>query len=436
MTTTAREEVEAVGTDQSRPRLHFTPASGWINDPLGLTWYDGAYHLFFQYVPGQTEWGPNQRWGHATSPDLLHWSEGPVALEPGDGDDGVWSGSIVVPPTAPPALFYTTVQLTDVQIGKVRLARPVDQDWSSWEKGDIVVELPVGMDVVAYRDPFVFHDGSVWRMLMGAGLADGTATALTYRSDDLEIWEYDGLLATRHRTETAPIWMGAVWECPQLFRLGGRWVLTVSVWEPIVPYYEAYAIGDLVDGRFVAEHWGRLSYGPSYYAGSTYADNEGRRGLIYWMRDVNDRAGAWASAHSVPHVLELVGDRVIAQPHPAVSGARAGHGVAIAPDAVTTIDACAELEWALEPGARAALALTDAEGGDVLTLEVSADHLSASTVTGAWTMPVGGGGVRVLLDGPVVEIFTTAGVMGLPVPASPVAVTASGSGSVVYHRLR
>jgi beta-fructofuranosidase len=425
-----------VSTDPSRPRLHFTPAAGWINDPLGLTWHDSAYHLFFQYVPDQNEWGPKQRWGHATSPDLLHWTEGPVALEPGEGDEGVWSGSIVVPQTGPAALFYTTVDLADVQVGKARLARPVDQSWTVWDKKDVVAEVPADLDVVAFRDPFVFHDGDAWRMLMGAGLADGTATALTYRSDDLETWRYDGLLATRHRSETEPIWMGAVWECPQLFRLGDRWVLTVSVWEPIVPYYEAYAIGDLVDGRFVAEHWGRLSYGPSYYAGSTYTDMDGLRGLIYWMRDVDDPAGAWASAHSVPHVLTLVGNRVVAEPHPAVVTARVGEGMSIAPDAVTAIDCCTELDWALEPGARAALALTDAEGAAVLTVEVSADHLTASTVAGAWTMPVSGGGARVLLDGPVVEIFTAAGVMGLPVPASYVAATASGSGSVVCHQLR
>jgi L-lactate dehydrogenase complex protein LldG len=82
----------------ARPQIHFTVREGWINDPLGLTWHEGEYHLFFQFVPGQTVWGPEQRWGHATSEDLLHWTEGPVALEPGDGDDGVWSGSVVVPP--------------------------------------------------------------------------------------------------------------------------------------------------------------------------------------------------------------------------------------------------------------------------------------------------------------------------------------------------
>ncbi len=78
-----------------RPTLHFTPRSGWINDPLGLTHRDGTYHLYFQHVPGQAEWAHTCHWGHATSPDLLHWTERPVALAPGDGDAGCWSGSIV-----------------------------------------------------------------------------------------------------------------------------------------------------------------------------------------------------------------------------------------------------------------------------------------------------------------------------------------------------
>src|SRR5659263_510510 len=68
------------------------------------------------------------------------------------------------------------------------------------------------------------------------------------------------------------VWTGAMWECPQFFRLSDRWVLAVSVWDPVNPRYEAYAIGDLVEGRFVAETWGRLSYGPSFYAGSAFTD--------------------------------------------------------------------------------------------------------------------------------------------------------------------
>ncbi|BDO43613.1 glycoside hydrolase family 32 protein [Cellulomonas sp. NTE-D12] len=400
-----------MSNDLTRPLIHFTAREGWINDPLGLTCHEGQYHLFFQFVPGQTEWGPNQRWGHATSPDGLHWTEGPVALEPGDGDDGVWSGSIVQPDGEPAALFYTTVQLDDVQIGKARIARPSDATWTTWTKGAVVAELPPGVDVVAFRDPYVFHDGTTWRMLMGAGLPDGTATALTFASEDLQEWRYDGFLAERHRDETTPVWMGAVWECPQLFRLGDKWVLTVSVWEPFVPYYEGYAIGTYEDGRFTAESWGRLSYGPSYYAGSAFEDRDGERGLIYWLRDVDGPAGTWASAHSLPHHLTLAGDRVVASPHPSLTKARTAGSTDVrdsATDAGSTVDITMTLDG---PGSRATLAV----GGDAVRVVAAAAEVTVSTSAGTWTMPIDGVDVRVVLDGPVVEVFTAGGVLAAPV---------------------
>lgn len=399
----------------ARPQVHFTAREGWINDPLGLTWHDGKYHLFFQFVPGQTVWGPEQRWGHATSEDLLHWTEGPVALEPGDGDDGVWSGSVVVPEDGPAALFYTTVDLQDVQIGKARLARPLDRDWVSWAKKDVVAELPADVEVVAYRDPYVFHDGQTWRMLMGAGLTDGTATALTYQSEDLETWTYAGLLAERHTDQRDPVWTGSVWECPQLFPLGGRWVLTVSVWEPQVPHYEAYAIGDLVDGRFVPEHWSRLTYGPSYYAGSAFADRDGERGLIYWLRDIEDPGGRWASAHSLPHRLELDGTRVIARPHPTVTAARHGVPLTLGPDPVE-VPGVVDVDWDLHDPHSTATLSVHADGTDQLRLTVTGGELTATTGTRSWAMPIDSPHLRIILDGPVTEIFTTTGTLAIPTP--------------------
>ncbi|WP_199423238.1 glycoside hydrolase family 32 protein [Actinotalea solisilvae] len=399
-------------TDVGRPHLHFTTQAGWINDPLGLTFHDGRYHLFFQFVPGQTEWGPEQHWGHATSEDLLHWTEGPVALSPGDGDGGVWSGSVAVPEGQPAALFYTSVDLDDVQVGRVRVARPTDDAWTGWVKKDVVAELPADLDAVAYRDPYVFHDGACWRMLLGAGFTDGTAAALTYRSDDLEVWSYDGLLATRHRDETEPVWTGAVWECPQMVRLGDRWVLTVSVWEPFEPHYEAYAVGDLVDGRFTAESWHRLTFGPSYYAGAAYTDAAGAPGLVYWLRGIDDPAGRWASAHSVPHALRLEGGRVTAAPHPQVALARQGDASTIRDDAAR-VDVHSDVVLRLDdPAAHASLILGDA----ALALHVASGDVTATTDAGSWTMPVDGTSLRILLDGPVVEIFTAGGTMAVPIP--------------------
>ncbi|MGA9748248.1 MAG: glycoside hydrolase family 32 protein [Nocardioides sp.] len=299
------------------PDLHFTPRSGWINDPYGVTWRDGQYHLFFQHVPGSTVWAVGQHWGHATSPDLVRWTEQPLALSPDDTDGGVWSGCVVDVDGG--RIFYTSVAVDAPAIGTVRLATPTDATWSGWDKQDgPVVVAPADLELVEFRDPYVVHDGGEWRMVVGAGLADGTAAALTWTSPDLDVWTYGGVLASRHRDETDPVWTGSVWECPQLLRLEGAWVLVVSVWADGETLYEAAAVGALVDGRFEARSWQRLTWG-AHYAGSAFTDAEGRTCLVHWLRGVEDVVAGWAGAHSVAHALRLDGDRVVVEPHPAVA---------------------------------------------------------------------------------------------------------------------
>jgi len=426
--------------DVTRPRLHFTAQSGWINDPLGLTLHDGRCHVFYQYVPDQTVWTTEQCWGHATSEDLLHWTEGEVALAPGDGDDGVWSGCLVVPDDGPAALFYTTVERATAQIGRARLARPVDETWTAWTKHDVVAELPDGVDAVEFRDPYVVHDGKCWRMIIGTGLADGTAAALSYVSDDLESWSYDGILASRHGSEVDPVRTGVMWECPQLFRLADRWVLAVSVWEPGAERFEAYAVGDLVEGRFVAKTWARLSYGPSYYAASAFAD-DGAAGLVYWLVGVADPAGRWTGAHSVPHRLELEGGLVVARPHPAVAAARRGDPVTFR-EGSARLPWVADLEWTL--GAQTptgTLTIGGDRGGDAdvqALLEVGEGRLVVRVGERSWTMPTDSGDLRVVLDGPVMEVFGVCGTVAVPLASTSETrtISVSGDGWVTAHALR
>lgn len=421
--------------DPARPRLHFAPQSGWVNDPLGLTFHDGRYHLFFQHVPGRTTWATEQSWGHAVSDDLLHWDERAVVLSPGEGDDGIWSGSVVVPERGDPTIFYTSAREPDTHLGHTRVARALDPSWTAWSKGGLVAEVPADLELLGVRDPFVLHDGGSWLMVLGAGLADGTATALTYRSDDLETWTYAGLLAGRHTSEADP-WTGELWECPQLFPLGDRWVLVVAVWSRTGPGYEAYAVGDLVDGRFHAERWARLSYGPSLYAASAFVDARGDRGLIHWIRGVGDPGGRWAGAHSLPHEVRLAGDRLVVRPHAAVGQARRTSLAALR-NAGTTLGGSADVTWMLdEPGAAAALTVGSAAAP--LTLDVTRGRLVARLGEATWDMPVDGGDLRVVVDGPVVEVFTNGGVMAVvvPVPTGPSEIAATGDAGVEVHSLR
>ncbi|MFC0678536.1 glycoside hydrolase family 32 protein [Lysobacter korlensis] len=404
-----------------RPAIHFTAETGWINDPHGVTFADGRYHLFHQYVPGSLVWAPNCHWGHATSADLLSWQRQGIAIAPGDGDDGIWTGSLVHDATGP-RILYTSVTQPDIGIGRVRTATPADGAWNSWVKGDVVVESPADLDLLAFRDPFVVREADGWRMFIGAGTRSGDALALTYTSADLDRWEYDGVALERSTNEREPVWMGALWECPQVFEVDGRWVMVSSVWDDDVLFYAGYAVGDYADGRFTAESWGQLSFGGSYYAPSFFRDADGRPCLMFWMRGVADAEAGWSSALSVPHLLSVRDGRLAAEPHPKLAEKR---GTPLNGNDLRGFgDAVVELEWdPVDDGSRLSFSADDAEVasigsvGDALVLRRTGES--------DWSMPYTGGAVRVLLDGPVLEIATTDGLLGGPV-AQPTAIESTG----------
>ncbi|HCB59622.1 MAG TPA: glycosyl hydrolase family 32 [Arthrobacter bacterium] len=408
-----------------RPEFHLTPNKGWINDPLALTYKDGQYHLFYQYVPDSTVWAPNCHWGHSTSPDLASWTEHGVAVAPGEGDDGIWSGSIAVDGDQA-TMFYTAVSVPDLGIGRVRVATPDDSSWDRWTKGDVVVTAPEELDLIGFRDPFVFKDGDSWRMLVGTGLAGGVAAASSFSSTDLRTWTFDGLAAQRPGSETEPVWSGTLWECPQIFEIDGRHLLVTSVWENDVLHYVAYAVGDYTDGKFTASTWGRLTYGNSYYAPSFFRDKDDRPGLIFWMRGVLDETNGRASALSVPHTLSLDGDRLVSQPHPdllayATPARPSAEPFSLPPNTAHLI------EWAADIGTTLTVSQ---QNGISITMEATLEALTIDDGNSTTAMPVGRGGVTVLLDGPTAEIFTETGVFGIGVAAGGGEIVINGAGAV------
>jgi beta-fructofuranosidase len=309
-------------TTRRRPRLHFTPHRGWLNDPHGVVWADGRYHLFFQHNPAAPRWDPAVSWGHATSADLVEWAEQPVALAPGPGEVGCWSGSVVLSDRGVPTLFYTRIAPGGTALGRV--ARAVgDPSLGSWrrEPSAAVIEPPDG-EVLEFRDPYVWRAAEGWRMIAGARLAGDVGAALQYRSDDLLTWSYDGVLAQRPSTERAGAWTGSMWECPQLFPLDGAWVLLVSVLHDGTLHNVAYAVGDYDGRRFTPQVWGEFGHGPAMYATTTFTDRDGRRCAISWLREagVAPDGSAWSGALSVPWVLRLDGDLLVADPHPNLAG--------------------------------------------------------------------------------------------------------------------
>lgn len=401
-----------------RPEFHFTAASGWINDPHGITYRDGEYHAFFQYVPGRTDWAPNCHWGHATGRDLLSLRELPVAIAPGDGDGGIWTGSLVTGEDGGTRIFYTSTSEPNIGIGRVRVATPDDDGWISWSKGAFVVDAPAGLDLIAYRDPFLREDPDGWRMFVGAGAADGTAMALSYRSDDLAAWEYEGVALSRSTSETEGVWMGALWECPQIIDIDGRSVMVSSVWDDDVLHYAGYAVGTYADGTFTATHWGRLTYGASYYAPSFYRDAEGRPCLSFWMRGIADESAGWASAHSVPYLLTLDGDTLVASPHPDLdnyrTGTPTGHITGLAADVRWTPD---DAGLSIESG-----------GQTVVALVLENDQVKIAVDDREWWLPYSGD-VRLILDGPVLEVASAGGLFGSPIDPQGTSLSARGTNS-------
>lgn len=390
-----------------RPIVHFTAERGWINDPHGLTFRDGEYHLFHQYVPDRLEWAPHCHWGHAVSRDLLTWEARPVALAPGDGDDGIWTGSLV-DSAAGARILYTSVASPDLGLGRIRVATALDDDWDTWSKGEVVARAPADLDLLAYRDPFVVREGDGWRMFVGAATRGGEALALTYTSEDLSSWAYDGVAASRSTSLVEPVWMGALWECPQVFEVDGHWLMVSSVWDGDVLHYAGYGLGTYAAGRFTATVWGRLSFGESYYAPSFFRDSEGRPCVIFWMRGVGDADAGWAGCLSVPYLLSVDGERLVAQPHPAVTGARAEEPGRAARGALTAV---VDLEWDPAPDGDRLVLLSSGTPSATITVAAGSATLDRPG-HGAWSMPHTGGPLRVLVDGPVLEVSTRDGLLG------------------------
>ena len=382
-----------------RPEYHFT-AQGWINDPHGITFSEGVYHVFYQNVPGATSWSLACSWGHASGPDLFSLQERAPALTPGDGDDGVWSGSLQLTADGSPRIFYTSVSADRPDLGRIRTATATDSDWITWEKGPVVAEAPTDLDVQMFRDPVVIADERGWRMLVGAGLTDGAAAAVGFSSADGVSWHPDGLVAARPVQDRDPVWAGTMWECPQIIEIDGQHALIVSVWDQNVLYDVLYALGTFHNGTFVASQWGQLGFGPSPYAATVFRDRANQPCLMFWLRDV---AGTdWAGAHSIPYRLAIEEGALTLSPHPDLDRYR---------DEDAVSGRAADILWP----ERVDTAVQVVQQGDTV-LEITRDRELLHIRIGEHSSRVPWvGDVRIVLDGPIVEVCSRAGVFAAPI---------------------
>lgn len=281
-----------------RPRYHYTAPRHWLNDPNGICHHGGRYHLYYQHNPHAAQWG-HMHWGHASSADLLHWRDEPIALAPGTGDDegGCFSGSYALV-DGQPTLYYTgytparQVQCTAVSHDLQRWTRQPDRT---------IIEPPPGVSPHDFRDPYVLRHGGHWYLVVGASIGRQRGAALLYHSEDGIGWTYRGRLFESPREG-----LGAMWECPNLFPLGDRWVLLVSVW----PNLGVHAfVGDFDGERFVAHSDAPVDTDGGAFAPLTMIAPDGRRLHWAWLNEQREaarmQAEGWAGAMSVPREWRL-----------------------------------------------------------------------------------------------------------------------------------
>ncbi len=332
----ARKYEETSGkmiSKEERPAFHLAPRTGWMNDPNGFSWYDGKYHLFYQYNPYESQWGP-MHWGHAVSSDLLHWEYLPAALAPDEAydRDGCFSGSALALPDGRQLLMYTGVVRTRQENGgwnEVQtqcLAVGDGVDYVKYVHNPVLDEthVPDGGSRYDFRDPKMWQeeDGS-YRCVVANRAADGSGQILLFSSADGFKWNFVKILsANRNR-------FGKMWECPDFFPLDGKWVLMTSPQDMLPSGFEYHngngtlcLIGDYDREteafRETADQ--SIDYGIDFYAPQTILTPDGRRVMIGWMQNwdtCNHRRKhdeAWFGQMSLPRELSLRNGRLYQKP--------------------------------------------------------------------------------------------------------------------------
>lgn len=303
--------------EAERPVYHLTGNIGWINDPNGFSWYGGQFHLFYQYHPYSTSWGP-MHWGHAVSEDLIRWKRLPAALAPDTelDRDGCFSGSALAMPDGRHLLIYTGVVRGtngngDPGLRQVQCAAFGDGVHYEKYAGNPIIgedDLPAGCSIWDFRDPKVWmEEDGTYRLAAVTRTEDGSGAVLLYESSDALHWTYVCTLdASRNE-------YGKMWECPDFFRLEDRYVISVSLQEMEPEGMEFHAGNNVmfITGEYdpVRREFHRKSvqaaeYGTDFYAAQTMQAPDGRRILAAWMQ-------SWESSVQKPEEMRLFGEIIL-----------------------------------------------------------------------------------------------------------------------------
>lgn len=425
-----------------RPQIHFTPASNFMNDPNGLVYFDGEYHLFYQHNPFGNRWG-HMSWGHAVSRDLLHWEHLPVALRE-DSGIMIFSGSVVVDwrdtsglcGGRPCLVAIYTGHTKDRQTQNLAFSTDRGRTWTKY-RGNPVVDL----GLKDFRDPKVFWHEDTKRWVMVTVLPDQHKVRF-FGSPDLRVWEALSDFGPAGAT-------GGVWECPDLFPLAIEGEPGVFRWVLDVDLNPGGAAGGSGGQYFVGRFDGRTfvndaaasetlwaDYGKDFYATISFSDippADGRRIWMAWTSNwqyANETpTSPWRGAQSMPRELALrrtpLGLRLIQRPVSELTTLRGG-GPVVGVGPSTPLPMAADISLEIAPGDDAAgLRLFNGVGEEVVIgatgspAEVFVDRRRSRAApfhkdypgrhAGPLRMADGRVRLRVIVDRSMVEVFAQEG---------------------------
>lgn len=390
-------------------KYHLAAPSGWINDPNGLVRFGGRYHVFYQHYPYAPEWGP-MHWGHASSADLAHWQHEPVALAPDQPyEKGCFSGS-GVDDGGTLALIYTAHD-EDNPIKETQcVARSFDggRTFVKSPLNPVIPSFPEGC-TADFRDPKVWKQDGKWQLVAGTS-HEGRGCAALYTGDDLEHWEYRGLICENDGT------LGSIWECPNFCRVDGQDLLIISPME--MPNHKNIALFGAFDcaaGKMAIDHWQELDLGEDFYAAQVFEDGD-RTILIAWMdmwgKPYPTQKDGWAGALTIPRELHVRDGKLLQLPVPELKSLREEKVIdSGSAEALESLRGdCLELNLGMTEGV---FTLSDPQGellrvsltGEAATLTLPSGRTASAPLSCACEAP----GLRVFVDRCSVECFVNGG---------------------------
>ncbi|MBQ2916249.1 MAG: glycoside hydrolase family 32 protein [Clostridia bacterium] len=288
-------------------KLHYKPAKGWVNDPNGLVYFKGYYHVFYQHSPNfEKPWNESMHWGHARTKDFVNWEELPVALFPDHEYDsnGCWSGTAIVKDDTL-YLIYASVYLSQT----VSVAYSKDGiNFQKYENNPVIDHYPPDGSA-DFRDPAICCIDGTYYCVMASGNPEANAARLLlYKSEDILNWNYVGIMKE---------WENAkITECPSFMQAGDKFLLSASVCVSDSEHYFNVMYGDFKNDKFEIEYSAEIDKGPDQYAGQAFRDHLGRNLLITWLPGWS-YAGAVEKdigCMSVPRELKLINGKIYGYP--------------------------------------------------------------------------------------------------------------------------